>query len=71
MRLQYNFKNKISALHILGLAFLTLTSCGTYEQASYYDDDGIYGSGQERRQTTEVATTSNNNSAYQNYFEQK
>lgn len=70
MRVIYYLQNNIRAIHILAITFLTLTSCGTYQQASY-DDDGIYGSGQERRQTTEVATTTNGNSAYQNYFEQK
>lgn len=70
MRVIYYLKNNISAIHILAITFLTLTSCGTYQQASYGDDDGIYGSKQERRQSTEVVNT-DQNSAYQNYFEQK
>lgn len=70
MRVIYYLKNNIRAIHILAITFLTLTSCGTYQQASYGDDDGIYGSKQERRQSTEVVNT-DQNSAYQNYFEQK
>ena len=69
MRVIYYLQNNIRAIHIVAITFLTLTSCGTYQQASY-DDDGIYGSNEERRQTTEVATV-NKNGAYQNYFEQK
>lgn len=67
MQVIYYFKNKINIVHVLAITFLTLTSCGTYQQATY--DDGIYGSTQERVQTTEVATTGND--PYQNYFQQK
>ncbi|MCH2196411.1 MAG: hypothetical protein MK119_20225, partial [Kordia sp.] len=49
---------------------MTLTSCGTYQQATY--DDGIYSSGEQRSETVEVVNNNNGtNNAYQNYFEQK
>ncbi|MFK7749749.1 MAG: hypothetical protein AB8B65_15230 [Kordia sp.] len=70
MRVIYYLKNNIKAIHVLAITFLTLTSCGTYQQATY--DDGIYGSGEQRRETVEVVNDNDsNNSAYQNYFEQK
>jgi len=67
MRVIYYLKNKISGIHVLTITFLTLTSCGMYQQATY--DDGIYSSDQERIQTTETVNTGND--PYQNYFEQK
>ena len=36
-----------------GLMGLLLVSCGSYEQASYYDNDGIYSRGTERVVVTE------------------
>lgn len=54
----------------MAITFLTLTSCGTYQQATY--DDGIYGTEEPRRETVEVVQDVNPSSnAYQNYFEQK
>lgn len=67
MRVIYQLKNKISGVCVLAITFLTLTSCGMYQQATY--DDGIYSSDQESVQTTETVNTSND--PYQNYFEQK
>jgi len=66
----YYVKDNLKAIHVLAITFLTLTSCGTYQQATY--DDGIYGSGEQRAETAAVVEDSDNsNSAYQNYFEQK
>jgi hypothetical protein len=70
MQVIYHFKNNIKAIHLMAVTFLILTSCGTYQQATY--DDGIYGTEEPRRETVEVVQDVNPSSnAYQNYFEQK
>ena len=69
MRVIYYLQNNIKAIHVLAITFLTLTSCGTYQQATY--DDGIYSSGEQRRETAEVVNNNDSDNAYQNYFEQK
>lgn len=69
MRVIYYLQNKIRAVHVLMITFLALTSCGTYQQATY-DDDGIYGSSQTRTRNTETVDTNTSN-AYQDYFDSK
>ena len=66
MQVIYYLQNNLKATHILAITFLTLTSCGTYQQATY--DDGIYGNGEDRRETVSVDRNSRNNNAYQNYL---
>ena len=59
-----------------GLIGLLLVSCGSYEQASYYDNDGIYSGGTERVVVTESrnpqpAARQDGDDFYQNYFGEK
>jgi len=59
-----------------GLIGLLLVSCGSYEQASYYDNDGIYSGGTERVTVTETRTPQpaarqSGDDFYQNYFGEK
>lgn len=49
-----------------GLIVFLVSSCGTYQNSSYYDGDGIYGDSENRR---EVSNKDNTQSAkYQEYF---
>ena len=48
----------------MGIIF---ASCGTYQNSSYYDNDGIYGESSNSQQKTTTAETSQS-SYYQNYF---
>ncbi len=45
MKLNNYINSKVTYLSLTGLILLGLTSCGSYQSATY-EDDGIYGSGQ-------------------------
>ena len=47
MQVYTYFKNKAASLLLFGFAFVGLTSCGSYDYASY-EDDGIYDSDPEK-----------------------
>jgi len=58
-------KRKISIYSIFGLAAFAFSSCGSYQNSSYYDRDGIYSSSDgENRQTQ----NSSQNNQYKDYF---
>ena len=64
MKTNYFIKEKSSIYTLFGLLALVVTSCGSYQNKSYYDNDGIYGGGEKR-----VATeTNSNNTYYKEYF---
>ena len=74
----YNYLNsKISIIGALILA-LGLTSCGSYQYASY-DNDGIYGEPDksyavknvEYQDDQETANESENSTYYKNYFKER
>jgi hypothetical protein len=55
----YNFSTRNSLLKsVIGLLGLTVVSCGTYQNKSYYDNDGIYGA---KTQEREVVSADNGN----------
>ena len=64
-------KYPIATACIVGLA---ITSCGSYQQVSYYDNDGIYNSGSVMAMTTHESAPArsqiqnNQNDFYQDYF---
>lgn len=69
----YNFSTgNILLKSIVGLLGLISVSCGTYQNKSYYDNDGIYGS--QRQETGAVSTdtkdsnVSEANQKYKEYF---
>ena len=73
MQVYTYFKNKAASLLLFGFAFVGLTSCGSYDYASY-EDDGIYDSDTNVVTTREVAvvqTTNSNANKYENYFAKK
>ena len=64
MKTNYFIKEKSAIYTLFGLLALVVTSCGSYQNKSYYDNDGIYGGG-ERNVATE---TNSNNAYYREYF---
>lgn len=58
----------------VGLAGLAMTACGTYQQVSYYDNDGIYNTGSVMRVATHESAPAraqeqhNQNDFYKDYF---
>ncbi|MGB6153302.1 MAG: hypothetical protein WBG48_15080, partial [Pricia sp.] len=65
---------KIRVAALFTLTGIVLASCGSYQSASYYDNDGIYASDNqvnaERPQRTEKKRETGND-AYTNYFGQQ
>ena len=53
-------------LFTIGLGIL-VTSCGTYQNSSYYDNDGVYGSS-DNTQNRVVQNDNANSEYYKNYF---
>ena len=67
---------KIQMLATSLLAALFLISCGTYQQSSYYEDDGIYSNnnrvvGVEKRNAEAVRLEKQESDIYGDYFGQK
>ena len=62
----YLFSSKrLSIYGVFGFLAMVLTSCGSYQNSSYYDNDGVYGNSQSNR----AAKNSNSQSdKYQQYF---
>ena len=66
---------KFYSSFVLGVLVLSLVSCGSYQQASYYDDDGIYSSGNrvvsvEKRNPEAVRVQETESNIYGEYFGQ-
>ncbi|MBA4134855.1 MAG: hypothetical protein C0525_09025 [Flavobacterium sp.] len=64
MKTYYLFSQRLSLFSVLGILTITATSCGSYQNTSYYDD-GIYGSS-ENKQTQ--STTNSESNKYKEYF---
>ena len=62
---------KIPFLSLLAVGGI-LVSCGSYQNSSYNDNDGIYNSSQKTNDnSTAQVAEDNTNAAYQNYFRSK
>jgi hypothetical protein len=59
-----SFQNK-SIYYIIGFLSVLVTSCGSYQNSSYYDSDGIYGNPSNRPIAT---NTQNYQNQYKDYF---
>lgn len=67
MKTNERLKSKFTLLGTLGLVSIFMVSCGSYQNTSYYDNDGIYS----RNTNTPVAQTPpKNENYYSNYFKQ-
>ena len=65
----YNILSKRFSLFLFaGILSSVFISCGTYQNSSYQDRDGIYSNTQ--RPKSERSST-DNNSTYKNYFDSK
>jgi hypothetical protein len=60
--------SKLTIVSFLGLLLIISTSCGSTQNSSYSDTDGIYASSTPQKKTVEV---SNNSNAYKQYFTSK
>lgn len=65
MKTNYYSSTKLSIYGVFGLFALLLTSCGSYQNKSYYDNDGIYGTSTVR---TETNDDKKDNEKYREYF---
>ncbi len=65
MKTYYLFSRRLSLFTVLGILTITATSCGSYQNSSYYDD-GIYGSSENK--PTQNTTETNSDSKYKEYF---
>jgi hypothetical protein len=65
MKTNYFLTKKTCIYSLFGLFTLIASSCGSYQNTSYYDNDGIYG-GNEKTKTKE--DTKGNSSYYKEYF---
>ena len=65
MKTFYFSRANISILMLSGILTLLATSCGSYQNTSYYDNDGVYGSS-DNQKPREVE--SNNSVYYKEYF---
>ena len=60
------FGKRLSIYSLFGLIAFAVSSCGSYQNSSYYDGDGVYGNSQDKR---EVSKKDNSQSdKYQEYF---
>ena len=64
MKTNYFISKKISIYSIFGLILVAVTSCGSYQNKSYYDNDGIYDNNQTSKKTTENSESNK----YKEYF---
>ena len=60
------YPSKSLLLSITLFISLLMVSCGTYQNSSYYERDGIYGNSEVRN--VERVPNSNSNNHYQDYF---
>lgn len=65
MKTNYFSSQKISIYSLFGILGLLITSCGSYQSTSYYDNDGVYGTNNKQQRTTE---TNPQNNLYKDYF---
>ncbi|MFN9108921.1 MAG: hypothetical protein ACK5XN_02410, partial [Bacteroidota bacterium] len=62
-------QNKYSKQVILVLMSVLVVSCGSYQNASYFDRDGIYGNASQQSNVVTAPDNTNNSNQYKNYFE--
>ncbi len=67
MKTYYLSGSRISIYSLFGFLAFAITSCGSYQNSSYYDGDGIYG-GSENSQKQTTPDNKSQSSKYQEYF---
>ncbi len=61
-------QNKFPKYIILSLISVLVVSCGTYQNTSYYDRDGIYGDTEPQNSVATTPQNTSENNQYKNYF---
>ena len=65
MKTYYISPKSASLYSLIGLLAILMTSCGSYQNSSYYDSDGVYNNNERRSNTTANNESSN---GYREYF---
>jgi len=71
MKTNYLSGRNLSIYTVFGLVGLLASSCGSYQNSSYYDNDGVYGSSQRPRTQTDNRYSEENleqGNKYKDYF---
>lgn len=71
MKTYYAHLKSLRAWSVFGLVAAMTASCGSYQNTSYYDKDGVYGSAGSDVRKKETASTTANNQGYKDYFDSK
>jgi hypothetical protein len=71
MKTNKNHSKKNIPISLFGLLSLFLVSCGSYQNSSYYDSDGIYVDRTSTPQNNVATGDTGNSQAYQNFFKSK
>jgi len=66
MKTYYYSSKRLSIYSLFGLIAVVVSSCGSYQNSSYYDNDGAYGNSQSNRR--EVTNNNSQSNKYQEYF---
>ncbi|HWS59312.1 MAG TPA: hypothetical protein VN182_00135, partial [Flavobacterium sp.] len=61
MKTNIYFSKNATLYSLIGFLSVLVTSCGSYQNSSYYDSDGIYGN-------TPKVTQTSSSEQYKNYF---
>jgi hypothetical protein len=64
MKTSTTLRQNSSHFYLIGLLSFLLASCGSYQNTSYQDNDGVYGGSQR----TYAQTANNTNNQYKDYF---
>ena len=59
MKTYYISPKSASLYSLIGLLAILMTSCGSYQNSSYYDSDGVYNNNERRSNTTANNESSN------------
>ncbi|WP_230406399.1 hypothetical protein [Flavobacterium fluviale] len=65
MKTNISIRQNSNHFYLLGLLSLLLASCGSYQNSSYHDNDGVYGNSSSNRY---VQQSSGTNNQYKDYF---
>ena len=66
MKTYYLPGRRLSIYSLFGLLTLAMTSCGSYQNSSYYSEDGVYGSSESK--SRKASNDSEQNEKYKEYF---
>lgn len=65
MKTNISIRQNSNHFYLLGLLSLLLASCGSYQNSSYHDNDGVYGNSSSNRYVQQSTGTNNQ---YKDYF---